>query len=101
MSQSIVAIRRYPVKCMAGEDLKRVQLDARGLVGDRWYAVVDGEGHFASGKRTRRFPRHDEVFAYRASTTGLGVEVATGSRSWMVGDAGLDDHLSNALGEPV
>jgi uncharacterized protein YcbX len=34
-------------------------------------------------------------------TTGLGVEVATGSRSWMVGDTELDDHLSRALGEPV
>ncbi|HEX2902792.1 MAG TPA: MOSC domain-containing protein [Jatrophihabitans sp.] len=99
---SVQAIRRYPVKCMAGESLDQVELDSRGMVGDRWFAVRDQAGHFASGKRTRRFRRHDEVFGYRAMTTGAGaVQVSHAGGSWPVGDRGLDAHLSRTLGEPA
>jgi uncharacterized protein YcbX len=34
-----------------------VDVDSRGLVGDRWYAVRDTAGKFGSGKNTRRFRR--------------------------------------------
>ena len=34
-------IRRYPVKSMAGEHLDHVDVGARGLVGDRAWAVRD------------------------------------------------------------
>ena len=37
-------LRRHPVKAMAGEVLDSVAVDDRGLVGDRWYAVVDDDG---------------------------------------------------------
>ncbi len=33
-----------------------------------WYAVVDGDGRFATAKDSRRFRRRDEVFAYAATT---------------------------------
>ena len=49
-------IRRYPVKSMAGESLPTVEVDARGLVGDRWYAVVDGDGKLSSGKHSTALP---------------------------------------------
>ena len=42
-------------------------MDARGLAGDRWFAVVDAEGKLASGKNCRRFRRFDEIFEYRAA----------------------------------
>src|SRR5689334_16379501 len=65
---SVTALRRYPVKAMGGEPLDLARFDARGLLGDRWYAVEDTEGRFASGKDTRRFRRRDRVFDYGATT---------------------------------
>jgi len=63
----IVEIRRYPVKAMGGESLNSVEVDPRGLVGDRWFSVVDVEGKLATGKNSRRFRRFDEIFDYRAT----------------------------------
>lgn len=99
---SVVSLRRYPVKSMGGEALEEARLDARGVVSDRWYAVEDGAGHFASGKSTRRFRRHDEVFDYAAATGATGdVVVTRGHRTWRVGDPGLDADLTRRFGEPV
>lgn len=50
---------RYPVKSTGGERLDSVEVDGRGLAGDRLYAVRDGDGKFGSGKNTRRFRRMD------------------------------------------
>ncbi|MER7750577.1 MOSC N-terminal beta barrel domain-containing protein [Kitasatospora sp. NPDC097643] len=50
---------RYPVKSTGGERLDSVEVDRRGLAGDRLYAVRDGAGKFGSGKNTRRFRRMD------------------------------------------
>lgn len=94
-------IRRYPVKSMAGESLDVVEIDARGLVGDRWYAVVDGEGKLASGKHSARFRRRDAVFDYAARTTASGTGVTGGGREWTVGDPALDAALTQAMGDPV
>ncbi|WP_405420476.1 hypothetical protein [Streptomyces erythrochromogenes] len=38
----------------------------RGLVGDRLYAVRDGDGRFGSGKNTRRFRRMDGLLHLRS-----------------------------------
>ncbi|MFF8268333.1 MOSC domain-containing protein [Streptomyces sp. NPDC016562] len=48
---------RYPIKSTGGELLQRVGADARGLLGDRLFAVRDSAGKFGSGKNTRRFRR--------------------------------------------
>jgi uncharacterized protein len=94
-------IRRYPVKSMAGESLERIDLDGRGLVGDRWYAVVDGDGKLASGKNSRRFRRRDPVFDFAARTTSEGVQVTGHGGSWLAGEEELDHVLSRAMGDPV
>jgi uncharacterized protein YcbX len=94
-------IRRYPVKSMAGEALDVVEVDVRGLVGDRWYAVVDGDGKLASGKHTRRFRRRDAVFDFAAGTTSGGVRVSGRGGEWLVGDPGLDTALTEAMGDAV
>lgn len=96
----VIEIRRYPVKSMGGESLESVEVDARGLVGDRAYAVTDGDGRFASGKNTRRMVRRDGVFAYAARTGPDGVVVSGASGSWVLGP-GLDAELSGALEAPV
>jgi uncharacterized protein YcbX len=98
---AVVSLRRYPVKSMGGEALQAVELDARGLVGDRWYAVRDTEGHFASGKDTRRFRRRDAVFDYAARTSGDDVIVAGQGTEWPVGDPALDATLSARMGTAV
>jgi uncharacterized protein YcbX len=99
---TVAAIRRYPVKSMGGEALRRAELDARGLVGDRRYAVVDGDGKLSSGKDSRRFRRRDQVFSYAAATTPDGrVEVRRDDHSWLVGDDALDAELSHTFGDPV
>jgi uncharacterized protein len=108
---TVLAVRRYPVKSMAGETLARAGVDARGLAGDRWYAVVDDEGRLACGKDSRRFRRRDAVFAYAAHTDAAGtVRVARheeqgpeeqGSEGWAVGSAELDAALTAACGDPV
>ena len=46
------------MKSLGGERLERVDVDARGLVGDRGWALVRGvDGKIASGKPTRRFAK--------------------------------------------
>ncbi|WP_445257871.1 MOSC domain-containing protein [Nocardioides aurantiacus] len=97
----VTKLRRYPVKAMAGEALDTAEVDDRGLVGDRWYAVVDEDGRFASGKAGRRFRRRDEVLAHAASTTADGVRVSGPGGTWPVGDPALDVSLSELMGAPV
>lgn len=98
----VVAIRRYPVKSMGGEALDRVELDDRGLIGDRWFAIEDQDGHFASGKDTRRFRRRDQVFNYHSRTDADGrVTVNGNGASWTVGDAELDHELSRVMDKVV
>ena len=102
MQNSVMSLRRYPVKSMGGEGLAVAELDARGLVGDRWYAVEDEEGRFASGKDTRRFRRRDTVFGYSALTEPHGqVAVTRHSSRWCVGDPDLDQLLSEEMGTAV
>ncbi|HET8673020.1 MAG TPA: MOSC domain-containing protein [Thermoleophilaceae bacterium] len=52
---SVRGLWRYPVKSLRGEALDLVELDARGVVGDRVWALRDADGKLASGKTTRRF----------------------------------------------
>ena len=94
-------IRRYPVKAMGGESLGAVQVELRGLVGDRAYAVVDGDGKLASGKHSRRFRRRDEVFEFGSRTTADGVVVSSRAGEWPAPGAALDRVLSEAMGDDV
>jgi uncharacterized protein len=98
---TVCALRRYPVKCLGGESADELELDGRGVAGDRWYAVQDADGHLASGKSTRRFRRRDGAFDYTAATVGEAVRVSGPGGSWLVGDPDLDTALSERLGLPV
>jgi uncharacterized protein YcbX len=61
----VVAIWRYPVKSMLGEELNASEVTERGLLGDRAYALVDEEtGKVASAKNPRRWPN---LFEFRAA----------------------------------
>lgn len=73
---SVVALWRYPVKSMLGEELNAAEVTECGLLGDRAYALVDGsDGKVASAKNPRKWPR---LFDYRAALTEtppLGAQV--------------------------
>ncbi|MFG2103592.1 MOSC domain-containing protein [Micromonospora echinaurantiaca] len=61
----LTEIRRYPIKSLLGEQLTTVEVEQRGLVGDRLWAVRDTDGKLGSGKNTRRFRRMPGLFLLR------------------------------------
>ena len=53
---SVLSLWRYPVKSMAGEELEAVEVTARGLSGDRAYALVDtATKKVGSAKSVKKF----------------------------------------------
>ncbi len=103
MTVRLASIRRYPVKAMGGEDLTSAEVDRRGLVGDRWYAVVDADGRLASHKDTPRMRRRDGMTGFVARTHDPGRVVVDDEEghSWSVEDPALASHLSAVLGAAV
>jgi uncharacterized protein YcbX len=62
---SLVALWRYPVKSMMGEELNAAEVTRAGLLGDRAYALVDtSDGKVASAKNPRKWP---SLFDFRAA----------------------------------
>ncbi len=105
---SVVALWRYPVKSMAGEELDEAAITERGVLGDRAYALLDrADGKIASAKHPRKWGR---LLNFRASyvespaaggglppvriTLPDGVAVESG-------DADVDEVLSEATGRSV
>ncbi len=55
-SFTVASLWRYPVKSMAGEELDSASVSARGLRGDRAYALVDtASGKVGSAKSVKKF----------------------------------------------
>ena len=50
---AVAKLWRYPVKSMRGEECERIELKARGVEGDRLYAVYDAQRRLGSGKTKR------------------------------------------------
>ncbi|MGH7412443.1 MAG: MOSC domain-containing protein [Candidatus Methylomirabilis sp.] len=62
---SVVALWRYPVKSMMGEELNTAHITQRGLLGDRAYALVDrSNGKVVSAKNPRKWSK---LFEFRAA----------------------------------
>jgi len=62
---SVVALWRYPVKSMMGEELNAADITQRGLLGDRAYALVDrSTGKVVSAKNPRKWSK---IFDFRAA----------------------------------
>src|SRR5512135_462793 len=105
---SVVALWRYPVKSMIGEELNASDVTERGLLGDRAYALVDAEtGMVVSAKNPRKW---GNMFDFRAAfvapprdpgslppariTFPDGAQVTTDQ-------ADVDRRLSASMGRPV
>jgi uncharacterized protein YcbX len=64
---TVATLWRYPVKSMVGEELTQAAVDARGILGDRLYAVRDTDGKLGGGRDSRRFRRMDGLLDFRAA----------------------------------
>lgn len=99
---TVAALWRYPVKSMLGERCAAVELDERGVVGDRVYAVRDTDGKLGSGKNTTRFRRIDGLFRFRTAYVGGVAEITLPSGACLrADDDRIHSALSAALGQPV
>jgi len=105
---SVVALWRYPVKSMMGEELNASNVTHAGLLGDRAYAIVDAEtGKVASAKNPKKWPK---LFDFRASYVeppepGRPIPpvriTLPGGTVVLTDDAGVDEVLSKELGRNV
>ena len=103
----VAELWRYPVKSMLGEALDAAEVTARGVLGDRAYALLDVEsGRVASAK----IPRHWKgMFELRASyqgnpsPEGLSPALVTfpDGSSIATGQGELAGRLSSELGRTV
>ena len=65
MAGKVVALWRYPIKSMMGEELNATDVTTRGLLGDRAYALVDQlTTKVASAKNPSKWPH---LFDFRAA----------------------------------
>ncbi|MEU7906660.1 MOSC domain-containing protein [Actinoplanes sp. NPDC049118] len=98
----VAEIRRYPVKSMLGEVVTGAEVDSRGVVGDRLWAVRDPDGKLGSGKNTRRFRRMPGLFRFRAYAAEPApiVEMPDGRR-FAADDPAGHRAVGEALGRPV
>jgi uncharacterized protein YcbX len=105
---SIASLHRYPVKSMMGEELDATRIGAKGLQGDRAFALLDpATGKIASAKNPSKWPG---LFQFRAEFVAplngsahlppAQITFPDGS-SVLTEDANLDQLLSASLGKPV
>jgi uncharacterized protein len=97
---SVVALRRYPLKSMLGEDVDAVAVTEEGVEGDRAAAVVDvATGMVASAKHPRLW-RGLLEFCARWNNGTTQIQMPDG-RTLQVDDADADEAISRALGRSV
>lgn len=102
MIATVVELWRYPVKSLLGEELDQVEMEERGVVGDRLYAVTDREGKLGSGKTTTRFRRLDGLFELRARfAEEQPVVTLPDGRDLGVRDTELDTFLSERYADEL
>jgi uncharacterized protein YcbX len=105
---SVVALWRYPVKSMMGEELNASEVTERGLVGDRQFALRDREtGKIVGAKNPRKW---GNFFDYRAAfveppqsgSTMPAVRITLPDGTIATsGEDDLEETLSRALGHEV
>jgi len=98
----VVSLHRYPVKSLLGEQGMGLDLERRGVVGDRLWSVRTAHNKIGSGKTTRRFEAVIGLLELRAVENNERVIVTfpDGSRCFTDGaDAG--DRLCRHFGRPL
>ncbi len=98
---------RFPVKSLGGEKVQASHAAARGLLGDRLWAVRDADGKIGSGKDSRRFRRMVGLlgltarYAVEPGPAGIEPPVVTGpDGEYPVGTGAASCFLQDHLGRP-
>lgn len=98
----VATLWRYPVKSMLGERCEALEIEARGVRGDRAFAVRDAAGKLGSGKDTRRMRRLEGLFSHAARGEGDSLAVCLPDGRWVPGNSfSIDEELSRSLGAAV
>lgn len=104
----LVALRRYPVKSMMGEELNACEVTERGVLGDRAFALLDAStGKVVSAKNPRKWPRKFEHQATyleppSASQAASPVRITFPDGSQvMTSQPDAESRLSASVGRPV
>jgi uncharacterized protein YcbX len=105
---SVVALWRYPVKSMMGEELNSSQVTDRGLLGDRQFAVVDrATGKVGGAKNPRKWGNFFDFRAAYAEPPKAGARISPVRITLPDGtvvtseQADLEQILSRAFGRDV
>jgi uncharacterized protein YcbX len=99
---TVVALWRYPVKSLAGEEVDALDIDERGVVGDRLWSVRDPDGKLGSGKSSRRFRKMEGLLALRSSYAGdVPVLSFPDGRDLRADHPDVHEALSAHVGRPV
>lgn len=98
----VASLLRFPVKSMLGERLLALDVDERGVVGDRHWSIRTAENKIGSGKNTRRFAAVPGLLALRAHTanTSVTITLPTG-KELLTHDPDAGPVLSELLEQPV
>lgn len=101
---TVKALYRYPVKSMLGEELSELELGAVGVVGDRAYALREGNGdRIVSAKRTTHLLDFTAWYGKSSQTdvaSSLQIRLPNG-RKIQVNDPNVNKLLSEAVGRSV
>jgi uncharacterized protein YcbX len=99
---AVIALWRYPVKSMLGEELESCDVTERGLAGDRAYALVDAEdGKVASAKNPRKWAKLFECRAAFADDRGDAYITLPDGAEVAAADPRAAQVLSRLLGRNV
>lgn len=110
---TLMALRRYPVKSMAGEDLAEARVTFAGIAGDRVYAFIDTRNRSDSPWMTARQAHPMILFCPRfldapavnddiPCADQYATEVTTPEgEKFRVGDAAFTEYLENRFGRSL
>ena len=110
---TLAGLRRYPVKSMAGEDLKETRVTFAGLVGDRVYAFVDNQNRsnfpWMTGRQgppmilfRPRFLATPPIEEEHPSAEQFALEVTSPEgETFRMGDAGFTSYLEKRFGRSL
>ena len=98
----VTSLYRYPVKSLRGESPDVLEVEMRGVVGDRLYALRMPDSKLGSGKSSRRFRKIDGLLDLRSAYDGETPVITFPDGMSLSGeDPGIHEKLSAYAGQPV
>jgi uncharacterized protein len=98
---SIKSLWRYPVKSMLGEQCDTLEINHRGVEGDRLFAIQNLQGKFGSGKNTRRFRHIEGLLTFQSWYQDVPIIQFPDGRVMRGDEPTIHTELSQVLKQPV